>query len=60
MDLHMDIDASSTVELFENSNATSFLKALSAGIVSESYVNKAVTFGLCLCLRHIFVYYRTK
>lgn len=56
----MDIDASSTVELFENSNATSFLKALSAGIVSESYVNKAVTFGLCLCLRHIFVYYRTK
>lgn len=51
----MDVDASSTVELFENSNATSFLKALSAGIVSESYVNKAVTFGY-VCVYGISLY----
>lgn len=51
----MDVDASSAVELFENSNATSFLKALSAGIVSESYVNKAVTFGY-VCVYGISLY----
>lgn len=44
--MYTDIDESIAVDLFENSNATAFdIKALSAGLDFESYVNKAMTFG---------------